>query len=305
METITQSLPLALPAYSQLICQYDPERRALWYYMNANPRPCFTPTLLAEIRSLQERVREFLESGPEAAETIRYLVLASATSNVFNLGGDIDLFARLIVKRDDQALYQYGRTCADAVYANATHLGAPRLTTISLVQGTALGGGFEAALSSNVLIAEPEARMGFPEILFNLFPGMGAMSLLSRKIEPARAEQLIVSGNLYSASTLAEMRVVDELALPGEGVHTVNEFMRRHERYANGRIAMRRVRQRLFPLTQAELMDVVEIWVEAAMNLTSRDLRVMHRIVAAQSRLRDGNASAETRTHTRELEAVA
>ena len=281
----TYALPVELPDYTQLICQYDPERRALWYYMNATPRPCFTPALLNEIRSFQEHVRDFLTSSADAQDLVRYLVLASATPAVFNLGGDIELFARLIHKRDCQALYDYGRVCVEAIYANTTSLDCHRLTTISLVQGTALGGGFEAALSSNVLIAEQDARMGFPEMLFNLFPGMGAMSLLSRKVEPARAERLIIGGNLHTGSDFLDLRVVDELAGAGEGVLAVNKFIRRHERYANGRLAMRRVRQRVHPLTFAELMDIVAIWVEAAMNLSSRDLHVMDRIVAAQSRL--------------------
>ena len=45
-------LSLNLPSYTQLICQYDFERSALWYYLNPRPRPCFTPTLLEEIRDL-------------------------------------------------------------------------------------------------------------------------------------------------------------------------------------------------------------------------------------------------------------
>jgi DSF synthase len=59
------------------------------------------------------------------------------------------------------------------MYENIIHLDRD-VTTIALVQGDALGGGFETALSSNVLIAERSAKLGFPEILFNLFPGMGA-----------------------------------------------------------------------------------------------------------------------------------
>ena len=52
-------------------------------------------------------------------------------------------------------------------------------TTISLVQGDALGGGFEAALCGDIIIAEKQARFGFPEVLFNLFPGMGAYNSCS------------------------------------------------------------------------------------------------------------------------------
>lgn len=51
-----------------------------------------------------------------------------------------------------------------------------------MVQGDAFGGGLEFALSSNILVAEQGTRLGFPEILFNLFPGMGAYTFLYRKV---------------------------------------------------------------------------------------------------------------------------
>jgi len=127
--------------------------------------------------------------------------------------------------------------------------------------------------------------MGFPEILFNLFPGMGAYSLLARRMEPARAERLLRSGQQYRAQKLWEMGIVDVLALDGEGVRAVNDFIRRHSRSRNGQQAIQQVRQRVNPLTYQELLDVVEIWADAALRLTARDLRVMTRIAAAQQRL--------------------
>lgn len=306
METITQSLPLALPAYSQLICQYDPERHALWAYLNPSPRPCFTPTLLAEMRDLQERVAAHLEGGNDAAD-LRYYVYASAVPGIFNLGGDIELFARLIAARDRDALFEYGRICIDVVYANATNLGIPTLTTIALVQGSAFGGGLECALSCNTVVAEESARMGFPEILFNLFPGMGALSFLVRRIEMSRAERLVASGDLYPAAKLWDLGAIDELARDGEGVRTVVDFIRRHSRAANGRLAIRQARQRIAPLARAELIDIVDMWVGAALRLTPRDLRMMSRLVAAQARLtEDGDTGAIVRrTTVAGLEAVA
>lgn len=305
METLnnTHALPLSLPAYTQLICQYDPERSALWAYLNPRPRPCFTPTLLSEIRDLQTRLAAKLGTST-CREQIRYLVYASATPQVFNLGGDVELFTRLIAAKDHDALYKYGRICTEAVFANVTNLGIDSLTTIALVQGTALGGGFEGALSCNVVLAEESAPLGFPEILFNLFPGMGAMNLLARKVGVTQAERLIISGDIFNGRRLREMGVVDELAPDGEGVTSVNAFIRRHSRHANGRLAVRRVRDRVCPLTYNELLDVVEIWVDAALRLTSRDLRTMNRIVAAQSRFSEQAAALLPETAAR-LEAVA
>ncbi len=279
------ALPLELPSYSQLLISHDPEQLALWYYLNPKPRPCSTLTLATEIRDLQTRVAEYLNTSPGARDSLHYLVAASATPEVFNLGGDLELFVRLITDRDRDALYDYGRTCIDVVYHNWTNLGVPTLTTVSLVQGIALGGGFEGALSSNVLIAEESIQMGFPEIMFNMFPGMGAYSLLVRRIEPARAERLLRSGQQYSARELWELGIVDNLAQDGEGVLAVNDFIRRHTRSRNGHLAIQQVRQLVTPLTHQELLDVVEIWLDAAMRLTARDLRLMTQITQAQDQL--------------------
>lgn len=283
MDTQQQySRSLNLPSYTQLICQYDPQYQTLWYYLNPRPRPCFTLTLLEEILDFQQRVATYASL---ARDDLHYLVLASATPNVFNLGGDLDLFSRLIVQQDRDRLYKYGCLCVDAIYNNAIALGAPNLTTISLVQDSALGGGFEAALSSNVLIAEQKATMGFPEILFNLFPGMGAYNLLVRRVDPMRTERLLRTGQQYSAQTLSDMGIVDVLAPDNGGVRAVNDFIRRHARSRNGQLAIQHASQRINPLTKQGLLDVLELWVEAAMRLTSRDLRMMTRIAAAQQRL--------------------
>jgi len=277
-------LPLDLPEYADLYTYYDEERKALWCYLNS-ARPCSTLALAEEVRDVQERVRAYLVSSPQARESLHYLVIASANPRIFNLGGDLKLFMQLIADRNREALTDYGRRCIDVVYHNHTNLGVPTLTTISLVQGTALGGGFEGALSSNVLIAEEGAELGFPEVLFNLFPGMGAYSLLSRRVEPWRAERLLRTARQYPARELWEMGVVDLVVPKGEGVHAVNDFIRRRRASRIGHQAIHRVRQRVNPLTYDELMGVVDIWVDTAMQLTDRDLRVMARIVEAQPRL--------------------
>jgi DSF synthase len=144
-------------------------------------------------------------------------VLASGMPGVFNLGGDLELFKQLIGAHDRAGLQRYGRACIDVLYRNYIAHELP-LTTVSLVQGECLGGGFEAALSSDVIVAEKGARFGFPEILFNLFPGMGAYSFLDRKIGQRGAEEIISSGKIYSAEEMQALGVVDAVAEDGQGV---------------------------------------------------------------------------------------
>lgn len=245
-------------------------------YMHAAPRACFTPGLLGEL------AQTFSELSSGSRHEVRYLVLASTIPGTFNLGGDLALFRQFIHEGDRVGLLEYAKACIDMVYAPLTGFGQG-ITGIALVQGDALGGGLEAALAGDVLIAERHVRMGLPEILFNLFPGMGAFSLLSRRIGTKAAERMILSGHLFDAEELYEMGVVDRLAEPGEGERAVYEFLEEEERHANGARALREARRRAHPVTYEELYEITEVWVDAALRLTERDLRMMERLVKRQS----------------------
>jgi DSF synthase len=290
----TPAVSLALPVYDQILTDYDDERRALWCYFHPHPRPTFNLALLAEIHDIQRRLSAQPGSpivSDSDAGPIQYIIQASAIPGVFNLGGDLELFAQLIERRDRAGLLDYGHRCVDAVYQNAIHYGVPGMTTIALVQGLALGGGFESALSSNILVAERSARFGFPEILFNLFPGMGALNLLARRVNLNQAERLVASGENYTAGQLHEMGIVDIVADDGEGMHAVRDYIQRHGRSRNGLLGIRHARDRLQPIERDELLDICEIWVDTALRVGKRDLRTMQRVAAAQLR-RVGQAPA-------------
>ena len=81
--------------------------------------------------------------------------------------------------------------------------------TTVLVQGDTLGGGLESVLPFHKVIFERSAQAGFPEVLFNLFPGMGAWPLTIRKAGFAVANDMILSGRLYTAEQLLRRSLVD------------------------------------------------------------------------------------------------
>ena len=269
---------------SQLLVRHDREAGILWYFMNPSPRPCFTHQLLRDIVQLQQDIRLAFRDYPEGREDLRFLVAGSQIQGAFNLGGDLNLFISLIKEKDRAGLTAYAIKCIDVLYPNAVNLELP-ITTISLVQGNALGGGFEAAMSSNVLVAERGVHMGLPEILFNLFPGMGAYSFLARRLDAARAERMILSGRTYTAEELYDMGIVDQLAEPGQGEAAVRDYVKRQRRIGNASAAIQKVRQRINPIRYEELRDITLMWVDAALRLEEKELRIMERLVRAQDRL--------------------
>jgi DSF synthase len=266
--------------YTQLKTHYDAKYKIGWFLMDAAPRPCFTLTLLAELSDYLANIKA--EMDETRGEKYDYLVVGSNVNGVFNLGGDLDLFKSLIENGDRDALLSYAISCIDILYDNMHHFGTD-LTTVSLIQGDALGGGFESALSSNLIIAERGTKMGLPEVLFNLFPGMGAYSLLSRKIGAVAAERMILSGKLYTAEEMFEIGVVDLLAEKGEGELALHQYIKTASKSPNTYKAMAKVKDMCNPVTYDELAGVAAIWADAALNLTSKDLRMMGRLVHRQS----------------------
>ena len=266
--------------YTQLTTHYDEKYKAGWYYMNAKPRPCFSSLLLDELNDYADNIK--IEMKESEQNKYDYLILASNVKDVFNLGGDLAAFLTLIKNKDRFGLLSYATKCINVLYHNMTHLDS-ELTTIALVQGDALGGGFEGALSSNILIAEKGTKLGLPEVLFNLFPGMGAYSLLSRKVGVAKAEEIILSGKLYSAEELFDLGIVDILAEKGEGEIEVYRYINTANRKANSFQAIRKVRDIYNPIPYKELIDITKIWVESALKLTNKDLRMMEKLVTRQT----------------------
>ena len=271
--------------FSQVEVRFDQEYGVIWGLMDPKPRSTFNTQLLSQLRGYIASITDpggyVLQKGKE--HRIDYAVIASKVPGIFNLGGDLVLFRDAIDRGDRALLLNYGEQCIDNLYPWSRNCDLP-LTTIALVQGDALGGGFECALSSSVLIAEESSRMGFPEIIFNLFPGMGAYSFLLRKVGRRVTEELITSGNTYTARQLYDMGVVDVLAPDGAGEAALYGFIRKHAKSANGRRAIEQARQDISPIAREELIRIVGIWADAALRLSDRDIRMMDRLVRAQNK---------------------
>jgi DSF synthase len=283
--------------YRELRIEFEPADSILWCFMDPKDRPCVTSVMVREGRVFQDSVKQlFSDLETRKTKPIRYIVWGSQHPGVFNLGGDLNLFASLIREQDRDTLLDYAITCIDVVYNNIVSLELP-IINISLVEGDALGGGFEKALSTNVMVAERGTKFGLPEVLFNLFPGMGAYSLLARRIGNAQAKRMVLSGRIYTAEALYEMGLVDVLAEPGQGRQAVYDYISRHSRRHTAECAVFEAGRRVNPVTYGELKDIAVMWVDTALGLTESDLRKMERLAAAQERRRtlDQNRAASSK----------
>lgn len=283
MSSQIEKLPRAR-SYPTLRVESDAQGDAHWLYMHADAghgtRPCFRTELMDDMWSYLSSIT--LRDAQRQAGRLRHVVLAS-DAGAFNLGGDLALFARLIRDNNRERLLDYARRCVDGVHHFHTGLGGD-VRTIALVQGDALGGGLELALSCHTIVAEEGVDMGLPEVLFGLFPGMGAYSFLCKRVTPQMAEKIILEGRIYTSDELFRLGVVDVLVPKGEGTAAVNDIIRQQQRTPHAYLALNAVRGIAQPVGYDELMGITEVWVDTALALGEKSLRTMDRIVRAQER---------------------
>lgn len=262
--------------FTQLASYYEEERRTVWMMLRAQPRPCFNHALIEEIMNLSWLVRQ---SGFD----VDFWVTGSLVPDIYNTGGDLRFFVDCIENGRREALRAYARACVDCVHAASRGFDTGAIT-LSMVEGSALGGGFEAALAHHFLLAQRDARLGFPEIAFNLFPGMGGYSLVARRSGMKLAEELIYKGESHTAEWHQQHGLVDVLFEPGQGYVATRTFIDTLQPKINGVRAMLRARQRVLQLPRSELMDITEDWVDAAFCLQPKDVAYMQRLVLLQDR---------------------
>ena len=266
--------------YKYIRLEWNDELAALRVRTCVKPIQCYSLAAMAEL----QRVLLDIEEHPGL---VRHFVMTSDVPGVFNFGGDLSLFVLLIRARDIDSLRMYGRRCVDLVWwmENASKL---RVHTTVLVQGDTLGGGLESVMPFHKVIFERSAQAGFPEVLFNLFPGMGAWDFTIRKAGFSIANEMILSGRLYTAEQLQRRHLVDLVVEDGEGEAAIEAVLQAVNPRLRGTLAALEGRRMSSPITYEALMNIVEKWTETAMELTDRDLRLMERLARAQVRKAGG-----------------
>lgn len=270
--------------FLEIAVRHDRQDKIFWCFMDQVGRPSYTYSLGAEIQQVQDWIgNNYAMPANGGPDDLRYFVCGSKTPGIYNLGGDLRHFAECIRSRDLAAMRKYAETCVRMQHANSNGFGAP-IITMALVQGDALGGGFEHALAFDILVAERSARMGLPEIIFNLFPGMGAYSFLVRRVGRKVAENFILEGKISTAEELYDLGIVDILVEDGEGEAAIVDYCQRNQKRFAAERAVYLSRRVTAPVELEELLRITHIWAETAMTLTDADVRKMERLADAQER---------------------
>ncbi|MFD4557105.1 enoyl-CoA hydratase/isomerase family protein [Streptomyces sp. NPDC058469] len=142
-----------------------------------------------------------------ADRDVRVTVVTSSHERAFCVGADLKERNSLT---DAELVRQ--RPLARGAYTGVLELPMP---AIAAVHGFALGGGFELALSCDLIVADRTAVVGLPEVSVGVIPGGGGTQLLPRRVGAARAAELIFTARRLEAPEAAELGLVDVLVEAG------------------------------------------------------------------------------------------
>ncbi len=153
---------------------------------------------------LQELKSAFQELDRDTK--IRSVIITGAGDKAFVAGADIAAMREMSPEEAGQFAAN-GHSTMDTIAACSKPV-------IAAVNGFALGGGLELALSCDFIYASEKAKLGLPEVGLGLYPGFGGTQRLARAIGPAKAKELIFSARMISAQQGADWGIVNKICSP-------------------------------------------------------------------------------------------
>ncbi len=125
------------------------------------------------------------------------------------------------------------------------------LTTIGVVHGVCFGGGFELALTCDLLVANRTARFCFPELRLGILPGFGGIPRLRRDVGNAVVRDLLLTGRSINAKKAGALGLVSQVVAPGEALGVARQMARQAVKF--DRDAAVTTKRFLKPLPSADL----------------------------------------------------
>lgn len=175
---------------------------------------------------------ELLEAFKDLREDneVVAIILTGAGERAFMAGADIKEFNDSGNPHKDQPVE------AENVFDYIESIPKP---TIALINGYALGGGLELALTCDIRIAEEHAKVGLPEVKLGLLPGGGGTQRLPRIVGPSKAKELMFTGDHIPAAEALQLNIISKVVPKGEGMEAARQLAEKiasHSLQALGRI---------------------------------------------------------------------
>ena len=171
----------------------------------------------------------FLDSvEPERAHAV---IIRSARQEGFCAGADLRELYAGIASRAQEEHVPAVREFLDRIHRVMDRLDMLPLTTIGVVGGLCFGGGFELALTCDLLVAERRARFAFPELRLGIIPGFGGIPRLRRDLGNAVVRDLLMTGRSINAKKAQAVGLVSQVVVAGEGLNVARMIAKQQTKF--------------------------------------------------------------------------
>jgi enoyl-CoA hydratase/carnithine racemase len=180
--------------------------------------------------SMLEALERFLaEIDTERAKA---LIIYSKLDSGFCAGADLrQLYAGMLATPDLEERKARISDFIDRIHLVMNKLDSLPLTTIGAIHGACFGGGFELALTCDILIADKSARFCFPELRLGLLPGFGGIPRLKRDVGNAVVRDLLMTGRSLNAKKAQTLGLVSQMVAQGKHIDAARAAARQATRF--------------------------------------------------------------------------
>lgn len=225
------------------------------YELRLGTEPCneIGTTMLAALERFLDQVD---------TESAHALVIRSTVRGGFSAGADLRELYHGLESRPEREHESVLREFLDRIHSVMNRLDMLPLTTIGVIHGICFGGGFELALTCDILIAEKSARFGFPELRLGIIPGFGGIPRLRRDVGNGLVRDLLLTGRSVGARKALAAGLVSQVVANGEGLEVARSIAAQAAKFDP--TARRAAKEFLKPLPEAELARERELFVRLA-----------------------------------------
>jgi enoyl-CoA hydratase/carnithine racemase len=205
-------------------------------------------------------LERFGESLDRTEFSARALVIYSEQPQGFCAGADLRELYLGMQPLEATARQDRVRDFLLGIHRVFDQIDAAPLVTVAAVHGVVFGGGFELALTCDMIVADRTARFCFPELRLGLIPGFGGIPRLKRDLGNSLVRDLLMTGRSINAGKAAAVGLVSQLVAPGEALRVARGIASQAAKF--DRTAATAAKQFIKPIPYTELQEEIRIFCE-------------------------------------------
>jgi enoyl-CoA hydratase/carnithine racemase len=210
--------------------------------------------------AMLDDLERFAAALPELESKASALILYSKQSAGFSAGADLRELYTLAQRTDAASAAKGVREALERFHPVFNRLDMSPLTTIAAVHGVCFGGGFELALTCDLIVADKMARFCFPELRLGLIPGFGGIPRLKRDIGNGVIRDLLLTGRSINATKALAVGLASQVSAEGEALRVARATAAQVTKF--DRTAAAAAKRFIKPLPAEDLRREIELFCQ-------------------------------------------